>query len=79
MDQHGMRDIGSLIVRRIGRLAETGDPTRPFRLLDPSGVEIAPVSLFLRDMLASGRSVTSLRSYATALLRWFRLLTAPCF
>jgi site-specific recombinase XerD len=34
------------------------------------------VTLFLRDMLASGRSVASLRSYGNALLRWFRFLWA---
>lgn len=79
MDQDRMRDVEALVVRvvrRVGRLVETGDPTRPFRLLDPAGVEVAPVSLFLRDMLASGRSVTSLRSYGNALLRWFRFLWA---
>jgi site-specific recombinase XerD len=76
VDQGGMRDVGSLVVRRAGRLVETGDQTRPYQLLDAAGAEVEPVSLFLRDMLASGRSVTSLRSYGNALLRWFRFLWA---
>jgi site-specific recombinase XerD len=71
-----MRDVGSLAVERVGALVETGDPTRPFRLLDGSGVEVVPVSLFLRDMLASDKSISSLRSYGAALLRWLRFLWA---
>jgi integrase len=76
VDQHEVRDVGSLVVERVGALVETGESTRPFLLLDASGVEIVPVSLFLRDMLASGRSVASLRSYGAALLRWLRFLWA---
>ena len=71
-----MRDVGSLVVERVGVLVETGDPTRPFRLLDGSGVEVVPVSLFLREMLASDNSISSLRSYGAALLRWLRFLWA---
>jgi len=45
-------------------------------LLDASGMPVAEVSEFFRTMLASGSSVSSLRSYALALLRWWRFLAA---
>jgi len=35
-----------------------------------------PVSVFLRDLLASGKSAATLRSYAVDLLRWWRFLDA---
>ncbi|WP_328665170.1 hypothetical protein [Streptomyces sp. NBC_00328] len=55
---------------------ETGDPSRPYRLLDRDGVEVAAVSEFLLDMLADDDSPASLRSYAYELLAWFRFLWA---
>ena len=35
-----------------------------------------PVSVFLRDLLASGKSESTLRSYSVDLLRWWRFLDA---
>ena len=37
---------------------------------------VGPVAVFLRDLQASARPETTLRAYATALLRWFRFLWA---
>jgi hypothetical protein len=42
----------------------------------PAGVVVGPVAAYLRDLQASARPETTLRSYATALLRWFRFLWA---
>ena len=42
----------------------------------PGGGRVGPVSEFLRDLQATGRPGTTQRSYALALLRWFRF-TGP--
>jgi integrase len=65
-----------LVVAQVGVLAATGDPWEPFRLLDPGGGPVGPVSAFLRDLQAAGRPATTQRSYGMALLRWFRFLWA---
>jgi integrase len=66
------RDLGSLVVPAAGALAETGDPWEPYRLTGPDGACVEPVAEFLRDLQAAGRPATTQRSYALALLRWFR-------
>jgi integrase len=70
------RDLAALIVPRAGRLEQAEDPWEPYRLLDPAGAVVGPVAVFLRDLQASARPETTLRAYATALLRWFRFLWA---
>jgi len=54
----------------------TGDDREPYRVVGPDGVAAEPVSVFLRDLLASGKSAATLRSYAVDLLRWWRFLDA---
>ncbi|WP_229925022.1 hypothetical protein [Streptomyces sulfonofaciens] len=71
-----LRDVTALMVPRVGRVEETGDPSLPYRLLDRDGIEVAAVSQFLLDMLADDDSPASLRSYAYELLAWFRFLWA---
>jgi hypothetical protein len=68
----GVRDVAALRVARVGRVAETGDPLRPFVLLDEHGAEVAAVAEFFRHMLADDARSSSLRSYAYELLGWFR-------
>jgi integrase len=58
-----------------GSLAAS-DGVVPWMLVDGLGVPIAPVEAFLRDFVARGRSAHSVRSYALALLRWWRFLIA---
>ena len=72
----GVRDVGALKVARVGRVWETGDPLRPFVLLDEDGAEVPVVSEFLHHMLADDARPSSLRSYAYELLAWFRFLRA---
>ena len=70
------RDLSALVVPRAGRLVATGDDREPYRVVGPDGQVAEPVSVFLRDLLASGRSAATLRSYAVNLLRWWRFLDA---
>ena len=45
-------------------------------VVGPGGEIVGPVSVFLRDLLASGKSESTLRSYSVDLLRWWRFLDA---
>jgi site-specific recombinase XerD len=70
------RDLSRLVVSRAGRLVTTGDAVAPYRVVGPDGEVVEPVSVFLRDLLASGKSKSTLRSYSVDLLRWWRFLGA---
>src|SRR5215472_11659927 len=70
------RDLGSLVVPAVGALVETGDFWAPYCLSGPDGGRVEPVSGFLRELQAAGRSAATQRSYALALLRWFRFTWA---
>jgi hypothetical protein len=65
-----------LSVPRVGRVEETGDSRVSCRVVDESGVEVAAVTEFLRDMAASDAPATTLRSYSFELLGWLRFLWA---
>ncbi len=45
-------------------------------MVGPGGEVVEPVSVFLRDLLASGKPESTLRSYSVDLLRWWRFLDA---
>jgi integrase len=75
-DEEQARDLAGLVVPLAGALMETGDPWLPFRLLDPAGEPVEPVSAYFRDLQAAGRSAATVRSYGMDLLRWFRFLWA---
>jgi integrase len=75
-DQEQGRDLAGLVVPLAGALEETGDRWLPFRLLDPAGAPVEAVSTFFADLLATGRSQATVRSYGMDLLRWFRFLWA---
>ena len=70
------RDMASLVVPSAGFLQATGGPWDPFRLVDPSGEVVGPVTVYLRDLQAAGRSAATQRSYGMDLLRWFRFCWA---
>lgn len=61
---------------RIGGLVETDRLGEPYRLLDAAGAVVEPVGVYFRELLASGRSVATVRSYGMDLLRWWRFLAA---
>lgn len=73
-EQTPVRQVAGLVVARTGAVKPTDDPTLPWIVLDGAGAAIAPVSEFLRELLACGNSRTSCRSYGYDLLRWFRFL-----
>jgi integrase len=69
------RDVRGLVLPSVGAVVQVeGVPGTA--LLDASGVPVAEVHDFFASMLASGASVSSLRSYGLALLRWWRFLAA---
>jgi site-specific recombinase XerD len=70
------RDLSGLVVPRLGRLVSTGDEWEPYRLLDADDAFVDPVAVFLHELVAAGKSVTTLRSYGMDLLRWWRFLHA---
>ncbi|MDQ2875956.1 MAG: site-specific integrase [Actinomycetota bacterium] len=75
-DDEPSRDLAALAVPRDGRMVATGDRYEPYRLVDADGVVAAGAAAFFRDLLAAGRSESTVRSYAMDLLRWFRFLRA---
>jgi len=75
-DEEQGRDLSRLVVSRAGRLVTAGDAHEPYRVVGPGGEVVEPVSVFLRDLLASGKSAGTLRSYSVDLLRWWRFLDA---
>lgn len=75
-DEEQARDLAGLVVPLAGALMETGDRWLPFRLLDPAGEPVEPVSAYFRDLQAASRSAATMRSYGLDLLRWFRFLWA---
>jgi len=75
-EQVQTRDVARLFVPRCGQLASTGDLDEPYRLIDAGGAVVEPVAVFLRELLAAGRSPATLRSYGMDLMRWWRFLGA---
>jgi site-specific recombinase XerD len=76
VDGDESRDLARLSVPLAGALEKTGDGWMPFRLTDPAGAVVEPVSAFFADLLAAGRSEATVRSYGMDLLRWFRFAWA---
>jgi site-specific recombinase XerD len=75
-DDELSRDLAALAVPQDGRMVATGDRYEPYRLVDADGVVAAGAAAFFRDLLAAGRSESTVRSYGMDLLRWFRFLRA---
>jgi integrase len=76
-DEHMQnRDLAHMVVPCGGLLVSTGIRSEPYRLLNSAGVVVEPVTDFMRELLAAGRSVATLRSYGMDLLRWWRFLEA---
>ncbi|MEU8975620.1 hypothetical protein AB0D11_41570 [Streptomyces monashensis] len=68
----GFGELSGLVVPPVGAVVETADPWEPYQLLDACGAVVGPVAEYLKDLQAIGRPATTQRSYALALLRWFR-------
>ena len=72
----GPLGLAGLTVPLVGAVLATGVPFEPYRLADPAGEAVSPVTVFLADLQACGRAAATQRSYSMALLRWFRFLWA---
>ena len=76
VEDDGPLGLVGLTVPLVGAVQATGDPFEPYRLADPAGEAVSPVTVFLADLQACGRAAATQRSYSMALLRWFRFLWA---
>lgn len=68
------RDIGAVVLPDWGRVVTEDRAVVGWRVVGPDGVAVEPVARFLRDFAARGNRAGSVRSYAYALLRWWRWL-----
>ena len=71
----GPRDVAGLVVEPSGEIREATTAIG-LMVVDDKGGEVFAVSEFLASLLAGGASRSSVRSYAMALLRWWRFLAA---
>lgn len=69
------RDVNALVVASVGGVVHDLS-TSEVTVLDAAGLAVAEIGDFLASMMASGASPRSARSYALALLRWWRFLAA---
>src|SRR4249919_3068511 len=76
IEDDGLLGLAVLTVPLVGAVQARGDPFEPYRLADPAGEAVSPVTVFLADLQACGRAAATQRSYSMALLRWFRFLWA---
>lgn len=70
------RDIESIRLPEWGQVVASDDGVVPFVVVDPDGRPVEPIGRFLRDFVARGRALGSVRSYAFDLHRWWRFLAA---
>jgi integrase/recombinase XerD len=69
------RDLEAIRVPRWGGVVKT-EGVVPWLVVDPDGMAVEPIRRFLRDFVARGSRLGSVRSYAYGLLRWWRWLQA---
>jgi site-specific recombinase XerD len=74
-ENHEPRDMTRLVVPTVGVVARL-DELPGVGVIDAAGEPVWAISDFLNTLLASGASPGSVRSYALALLRWWRFLAA---
>ena len=69
------RDIGSIRLPRWGRVVPA-EGVVPWLVVDDDGVPVEPIRRYLTNFAAGDTSIGSVRSYAYALMRWWRWLRA---
>lgn len=67
-----VRDIAQLVVPRVGRVAQRPGEVPGWELQNAVEEPVAPVQQYLTEFAARDLSPASVRSYALALLRWYR-------
>ena len=69
------RDIAAIVLAQWGRVVKSEGEVS-WLVVGPDGVVVEPIRRFLSDFVARGNRLGSVRSYAFALLRWWRWLQA---
>lgn len=69
------RDIASIRLPKWGKVIPA-EGVVPWLVVDDDGAAVEPIRRFLTDFVARDNSPGSVRSYAYALLRWWRWLRA---
>lgn len=70
------RVVAGLVLPEWGRVVSTGEPLCAWTVAGPGGAPLVPVDRYLREFAGCGNAAGSVRSYAGALLRWWRFLEA---
>lgn len=70
------RVVVGLVLPLWGRVVSAGEDVPAWTVVGPDGLAVVPVAQFLREFAACGNAAGSVRSYAGALLRWWRFLQA---
>lgn len=70
------RAVAQLVLPRWGRVVSTGESLPAWSVVGSDELPVVAVERFLREFAACGNSAGSVRSYAGALLRWWRFLQA---
>ena len=65
-----------MLVPQSGAVRATGSPFEPYQLIDPCGDPVGSAAAYLSELQGCGRAESTQRSYALALLRWFRFIWA---
>jgi len=73
MDSPVQDGLSEVVLPRWGRVV-AGEGMVAWQLVGPDGRVVGPVAVFLREVTARGQRSGSVRSYAFALLRWWRWL-----
>src|SRR5438046_10387500 len=71
-----VQDLARLTLPLVGEVVTIDELDVPYTVTDATGQPVEPVTEFMRDFSAGDVSVTSCRSYAYDLLRWWRWLAA---
>ncbi len=75
-EEGGERYLSRLVVPDVGRLQRTGDVWEPYQLLDANGAVIEPAARYFAELQATDKQPSTIRSYGSDLLRWWRFLAA---
>jgi integrase len=70
-----VRDVERIRLSKWGQVREV-DEVVPWQFADERGCPVEPVQRYLRDLVAQGRSLGTVRTYAYVLQRWWRFLIA---
>lgn len=76
MDDREPRNLENILLPRIGAVVSVPGTAVGVKVIDATGEAIEPIRGYLHDLAANGCSKATCRSYALALLRWWRFLAA---